>query len=823
MPVLNDDKKHANPRAGSVRIAADTMSGYSGQRRHDLRVGKPPKYVDEKRVHLNRVLITPPTPAEMREIAKARRARRETQRAMKSNAAIATAGIITFGSEAAQMFEALSQEDQDRAFRDLAEAVAAHLNTSLHALVVHLDEATIHAHCTLCAYDIEGVPLSRSTTPAILSALQDLTAEVLQRYCPEIERGTRYGDRLAAGAEWPDVIHKSVKQLHRELPADLAAKRAELEALEQVGAEAQDRINGLRTEVAKLDQTVERVSGDVAQLEDEKTRVEEELDDLIRDQEAAEVARDASERLAKIAHRERKERKSKAAAARAETRAVEHRLAGLTAAEAEARDRLAGLEEEEEAARKRVVEMQTRVDKLSDMANLTDKEVKRLATYQRRLEDRIAVLDAARDAAQAARDAATAETERAEAEAARVTVEAEKKVEEAATEVRNAEARKAELGQEIEELTVDAVAMTRVVDDRKAEAARLKTEVEEKARARDAAEADRVAAEVAAAAAAEKARTETARASELGQEIEELTVDVVVMTRVVAGRKAEAARLKTEVEERARARDAAEADRVAAENAATAAAEKARTETARAAELGQQIEELTVDAVAMTRVVEDRKAEAARLKTEVEERARARDAADADRVEAENAAEAAAEKARTEEARAAQTRDRIGVVTDALGVLIQEITKGTLAREPDGRIRASEPDRLNAACPEIMPAIKLGAKAVDVVGRIHRDALAVRDATMRERKALETDQAALHRKQDELKEDQAQLERDRSVVQEELTRAQRVFNGLDLLLGRFVTWLRLPGLPQSIRDEGRELLGETAQTMAELKGDGPEM
>jgi len=115
--------------------------------------------VDEKRVHLNRVLITPPTPAEMREIAKARRDQRDTQRAMKSNAAIATAGIITFGSEAAQMFEALSQKNQDRAFRDLAEAVAVHLNTSVHALVVHLDEATIHAHVVYCAYDHDGVPL----------------------------------------------------------------------------------------------------------------------------------------------------------------------------------------------------------------------------------------------------------------------------------------------------------------------------------------------------------------------------------------------------------------------------------------------------------------------------------------------------------------------------------------------------------------------------------------------------------------------------------------------------------------------------------------
>ncbi|WP_420398159.1 plasmid recombination protein [Nioella sp.] len=764
MPVLTDDKKHANPRAGSIRIAADTMSGYSGQRRHDLRVGTLPKYVDEKRVHLNRVLITPPTPAEMREIAKSRRARRDTQRAMKSNAAIATAGIITFGSEAAQMFEALSQEDQDAAFRDLAEAVAAHLNTSLHALVVHLDEATLHAHCMLCSYDHDGVPLSRATTPVILSQLQDLTAEVLQRYCPEIERGTRYGDRLAAGADWPDVIHKSVKQLHRELPADLAAKRAELEALEQVGAEAQDRIDGLRTEVAKLDQTVERASGDVAQLEDKKTRVEEELDDLIRDQEAAEVARDASERLAKIAHRERKERKSRAAAARAETRAVEDRLAGLKAAEAEARDRLAGLEEEEEAARKRVVQMQGWVDKLSDKASLTDKEVKRLETYRRRLKDRVSMLEAARDAAQAARNAATAETERSEAEAARVTAEAEAKVEEAATEVRNAEARKAELAQETEELTVDVVSMTRVVADRKAEAGRLKAEAEKKARARD----------------------------------------------------------------------AAEADRVEAEDAAKAATELARNETARAAEFGQQIEKLTVDAVVMTRIVADRKAEVARLKAEAEEQARALDAAEAKRIRAQDAEKSAAEKARKDEARAAKTRDRVGVVADGLSALVKEIARGTISRDAEGRLQAQDIDRLEPAFPDIAPAVEMAVSAVKSADGLRRRARRLNDETLKtceaaqaainiERQTLEKDLAALRQDKDQLAMDQGQLERDQNATEAQATKAQWILSRLEPLLTRFVKWLKLPGMPKFIRDEGLALLGDTRETIADLKDDGLDM
>lgn len=231
MEILTDDGKHANPRAASVRIGADTVSGYSGQRRHDLRIGPQPAYVDGERTDLNRVLIAAPEPATMREIAMTRRALRPTQRAMKSNAAIATAGIITFGSEAAQMFDRLSPEQQDQAFLDLARAVAKRLGTSLHGLVIHLDEATIHAHFTLCAYNMEGVPLSNATRPAVLSELQDMTAAIMQRYCPEIERGTRYGDRIAAGADWSDVIHKSVKELHRELPADLAAKRAALAEL----------------------------------------------------------------------------------------------------------------------------------------------------------------------------------------------------------------------------------------------------------------------------------------------------------------------------------------------------------------------------------------------------------------------------------------------------------------------------------------------------------------------------------------------------------------------------------------------------------------
>ncbi|MFV1876104.1 hypothetical protein [Nioella sp.] len=272
--------------------------------------------------------------------------------------------------------------------------------------------------------------------------------------------------------------------------------------------------------------------------------------------------------------------------------------------------------------------------------------------------------------------------------------------------------------------------------------------------------------------------------------------------------------------------------------------EAAREEAARIAKAaGDRADVIIADATALATVTvrKSRKraiadARARRAKADravaVAERARAdfealaevaRDAAEEDRIRAEDAATAAAEQTRIEEARAAKTRDRVGVVIDGLGALVKEIDKGTLARDPDGRIRANEPDRLEAACPEISPAIELGVRVVDRAKSVHRDARVVRDATMREREALKTDQAALRQGQEQLAEDQKQLERDQNAAEAQTTRAQWMLNRLELLLSRFMRWLKLPGIPNFIRDEGLALLGETVETIADLKEDGLEM
>lgn len=145
------NSKDGNPRAVSIRIESRTMSKAKGTRRHDFRIGKLPKYVKADRVQLNRELMSLRPLGQIRKENAELRVKASRQRAMKQNAPVIMAGIITFGTVAAELFGSLTVDQQDAAFRELANAVASELETSLESLVVHLDETTIHAHFTLRA------------------------------------------------------------------------------------------------------------------------------------------------------------------------------------------------------------------------------------------------------------------------------------------------------------------------------------------------------------------------------------------------------------------------------------------------------------------------------------------------------------------------------------------------------------------------------------------------------------------------------------------------------------------------------------------------
>lgn len=253
-----------NPKAAQVRIGTRNATAIGGQRAHDLRMGPQPSYVDADRSDLNRVLVEPMTGARLRAICEERRALRDTARAMKSSAAVGVAGIITFGSEAQKLFERLTPDQQDAAYRDTAKAIADRLGSTLTGLVVHADESAPHAHFQLPAFDLTGHPVSETAKRGVLRELQTITFEVMAQHCPGIERGNSKLNRLKAGASPSEVINRSVAQLHTDLPAEIAAKQAEL-------AEVTARLDTNRDRLAKAEADLVRA---IAQTGDESVKTE---------------------------------------------------------------------------------------------------------------------------------------------------------------------------------------------------------------------------------------------------------------------------------------------------------------------------------------------------------------------------------------------------------------------------------------------------------------------------------------------------------------------------------------------------------------------
>lgn len=221
---MTDPARPTPSTAVSVRVRHLHRSRYDGQRRHDMRIGPQPKYVDEARERRNRVLVEPLRPGEMRDRADNLRQKGGAVRAMRADAAVATVGIITFGSAAQPIFERLTPDQQDAAYRDVAERIASDCGTTVRGLVVHCDEAAPHAHVTWDSRAEDGVAMSKAMKG---SRLQDIAAEVMAEHAPGITRGERKADRIQRGDDASMIYHRNVRELHHDLPRELEELRAD--------------------------------------------------------------------------------------------------------------------------------------------------------------------------------------------------------------------------------------------------------------------------------------------------------------------------------------------------------------------------------------------------------------------------------------------------------------------------------------------------------------------------------------------------------------------------------------------------------------------
>lgn len=298
------DEASSNPRAAMIRVEPKSASRYGGQRRHDLRIGHQPDYVDMSRVHLNRVLINPLTPGKLRSICEDRRSQRETKRAMRSDSCVAMVGLVGFGTEAQDLFSALTVEQQDAALREAVEMCALRMRTTVAGLVVHADETALHAHVVFPGFDLDGHPLTNTVKREALRGLQDDVAKVMGRYAPGIERGKSRMERLAAGADYSDTVHRSVRELHRDLPAEIEAKRKVVTDLSAAEDAARVRVDEMQRRVDDLHARADLSEKEVKRLGVYEKRLSDRLDELRKAQAASEEAKAAAERLTNVARQE---------------------------------------------------------------------------------------------------------------------------------------------------------------------------------------------------------------------------------------------------------------------------------------------------------------------------------------------------------------------------------------------------------------------------------------------------------------------------------------------------------------------------------------
>ena len=267
---------------------------------HALRLGTVPSYVDTTRSPHNDIVIRPPAVEAIADAALERRQARYERgdmtrqpRSIRRDGTVAIEGIITFGADAQPVIDALPHDEQARRYRTAAEAIAKEVGTDVAGLVIHRDESAPHAHIVLSGVAPDGSSVARKLTKGKLSKAQDAAAEAFDDL--NISRGKKIGARIADGEDPSKYINRTVAELHRDLPDEVAAARQRAQAEREKAEQAEQRRAVAQAKADKADGQVEKLEKRVATYERRATDAEQ------RAQEAEAEAKRLQQRLEALA------------------------------------------------------------------------------------------------------------------------------------------------------------------------------------------------------------------------------------------------------------------------------------------------------------------------------------------------------------------------------------------------------------------------------------------------------------------------------------------------------------------------------------------
>ncbi|MHB1562642.1 MAG: plasmid recombination protein [Leptospirillum sp.] len=217
--------------AGIVSVRVWGTQSAIGELGHDARTSKKiPKNVDQTRTHLNRVLIGSMTQEDLEKSKREQteRIRSFTKKAPRRDANYYIPGIITFSKEARNQVNSMPPDGQAMKF---VEDVSKKNDVKIIYLVRHSDESTTHYHFLLEYVDSDGRAVGRKLNKKALSGLQDEAGMIFGSI--GLTRGIKKTERLARGEDFAKTVHRSVRQLHEDLPGEIAIKKSQLDQIQE--------------------------------------------------------------------------------------------------------------------------------------------------------------------------------------------------------------------------------------------------------------------------------------------------------------------------------------------------------------------------------------------------------------------------------------------------------------------------------------------------------------------------------------------------------------------------------------------------------------
>lgn len=241
----------------NISIRYKSTRKYSFACAHDFRIGPQPNYVNSDLTHLNKTLIQPPEDfdAVIADIEK--KAVEVGKRKWQKNSPYFFDGIITFGDgfiqNQAQPERAVNQVDLENSAMVFLHNWCEEYDVKPLYLILHLDEATPHFHFKTTAQNSAGKSISRNVNrKAEMRKAQDIAAESFKtlgfkRGTPKLEKVADAAEDLGLGKDkngnfppeaWKaaNVVNRSVKQLHEDLPIDIQKLRSQVLLMEEKAA-----------------------------------------------------------------------------------------------------------------------------------------------------------------------------------------------------------------------------------------------------------------------------------------------------------------------------------------------------------------------------------------------------------------------------------------------------------------------------------------------------------------------------------------------------------------------------------------------------------